>query len=65
VDPQLKGLLVTKITDPYQLHTLEGFQSEEESLAKNGSRAFAEIFRVAFAPHDFHRELIPNMTNPE
>ena len=53
-DPELKGPLITDITDPYQLEQLYGYKLEPDSPLKNKGLDFKSIFGLVQPDKDFY-----------
>lgn len=58
-DPELKGPLITDITDPYQLEQLYGYKLEPDSPLKNKGLDFKSIFGLVQPDKDFYGNPIP------
>jgi hypothetical protein len=65
VDPQLKGPLLTTITDPYQLQTLTGYTLLPQSPLKNKGLRFEPLSKIPVAAHDFFGNPALQGNNPE
>jgi hypothetical protein len=64
-DPELKGPLITDITDPYQLEKLYGYNLEPDSPLKNKGLDFKSIFGLVQPDKDFYGNHIPADVSPE
>jgi len=64
-DPELKGPLITDITDPYQLEKLYGYNLEPDSPLKNKGLDFKSIFGLVQPDKDFYGNPIPADVSPE
>ena len=64
-DPELKGPLITDITDPYQLEKLYGYNLEPDSPLKNKGLDFKSIFGLVQPDKDFYGNPIPADASPE
>lgn len=65
VDPQLKGPLLTTITDPYTLHSLTGYTLLTQSPLKNKGLRFETLSKIPVATHDFFGNPVLKGNNPE
>jgi hypothetical protein len=64
-DPELKGPLITDITDPYRLEKLYGYNLEPDSPLKNKGLDFKSIFGLVQPDKDFYGNPIPADVSPE
>ena len=65
IDPLLKGPLTTKLTDPYELHTLLGYTLLDQSPVINMGVPVDSLPGIPFAKHDFYGTPLPQGLHPE
>ncbi|MEX2233784.1 MAG: right-handed parallel beta-helix repeat-containing protein [Cyclobacteriaceae bacterium] len=65
VNPLLKGPLITKLTDPYDLETLLGYTLLAQSPLINSGLKIDSLSHIPFAKKDFYGTTIPQGENPE
>jgi len=65
VDPQLKGPLLTQLTDPYLLKTLIGYQLRDSSPLRNVGLDLKSMFNIQYGFRDFFDNPVPAGSGPE
>lgn len=64
-DPLLKGPLTTRLTNPYQLHTLLSYTLRTDSPLINTGMDVDSLSNIPFPAHDFYGTPLPQGENPE
>jgi hypothetical protein len=59
VNPLLRGPFVTKLTDPYKLHRLRGYQLQKNTPVKGEGLDLYTLFGLPPASHDFYGNEVP------
>jgi hypothetical protein len=59
VNPLLRGPFITKLTDPYKLHRLQGYQLRENTPVKDQGLDLYNLFQIPPALQDFYGNKVP------